>query len=801
MRRRVLSLGVWALLIVVAGLIAVRARYTADMSAFLPRAPSKSEQILVDQLRDGLVSRLILIDIEGADAPARARLSKEVASRLRGDPAFREVMNGELVGLDRDREFVFAHRYLLSEHVTPEHFTIAGLRAAIADGIELMSSPMGLLVTDLFVRDPTGETLQTLAQFEQPASRPRSVDGIWVSADGRRALLLAETRAEGSDTDAQERAIRIIHRAFAAADAERSVSSPVLPHAELRLTGPGVFAVESRATIKSEAIRLSMLSSAVIAIFLLFVYRSLVALLLGLLPVVSGALAGVAAVALGFGVVHGVTLGFGVTLIGEAVDYSVYLFIQRQPGIAADSGVAAWTTTFWPTVRLGMLTSICGFASLVPSTFPGLSQLGVYSIAGLLAAGLTTRFVLPGLLPKKFTLSGAVPLGRAIARAFTPIRALRGALWLLPVIAGLALFAHRDRLWTHELSALSPVPLAEQTLDAELRSDLGAPDIATLVIVTGRNPEEVLIGSEALEPTLDELVTSGAIAGYQSPSRYLPSAATQELRRASLPAPEDLAERLHFAVAALPIRAARLQPFLVDVEAARTAGVIRRSDLEQTSLASAIDALLVHHGDEWTGLLPLQAAPTGPHARSVDEARVTRAIAATARHGIQATVLNLSEEADALYSDYLSEALRLSLLGFGVILVLLLVSLRSVARVARVIAPLILAVLAVTAGFALAGHALTILHLIGLLLIVAIGSNYALFFDREPAGTDAEATARTLESLVVANLSTVFGFGILSLSTVPVFAALGSTVAPGTFLALLFSAALARHVPFSSQSG
>ena len=100
MRRRILSLGVWALLVVVAGLIAVRARYTADMSVFLPRAPSRSEQILVDQLRDGLVSRLILIDIEGADASTRARLSKDVASRLRGDPAFREVMNGELVGLD-----------------------------------------------------------------------------------------------------------------------------------------------------------------------------------------------------------------------------------------------------------------------------------------------------------------------------------------------------------------------------------------------------------------------------------------------------------------------------------------------------------------------------------------------------------------------------------------------------------------------------------------------------------------------------------------------------------------------------
>jgi predicted exporter len=42
--------------------------------------------------------------------------------------------------------------------------------------------------------------------------------------------------------------------------------------------------------------------------------------------------------------------------------------------------------------------------------------------------------------------------------------------------------------------------------------------------------------------------------------------------------------------------------------------------------------------------------------------------------------------------------------------------------------------------------------------------------------------------LGIANLSTVIGFGLLSFSQVPVLEALGTTVAPGAFLALLFSA-------------
>jgi predicted exporter len=104
---------------------------------------------------------------------------------------------------------------------------------------------------------------------------------------------------------------------------------------------------------------------------------------LGLLPVISGALAGIAAVSLGFGAVHGITLGFGTALIGEAVDYSIYLFVQSEQNRADHQN---WIKRFWPTIRLGVLTSIAGFASLLLSGFPGLAQLGLYAIAGLIAA-------------------------------------------------------------------------------------------------------------------------------------------------------------------------------------------------------------------------------------------------------------------------------------------------------------------------------------------------------------------------------------------------------------------------------
>jgi len=97
----------------------------------------------------------------------------------------------------------------------------------------------------------------------------------------------------------------------------------------------------------------------------------------------------------------------------------------------------------------------------------------------------------------------------------------------------------------------------------------------------------------------------------------------------------------------------------------------------------------------------------------------------------------------------------------------------------------------VTAGFALARVQLTILHLVGMLLIVAVGSNYALFFNQRADTAEQGIAPQTLVSLLVANLATVAGFGLLAFSRVPMLETFGLTVGPGAMLALVFAAILA----------
>ncbi len=114
--RRAAALLVWAGLMVLAVWVLARAQYSTDLSAFLPQAPTGAQRLLVEQLRQGVASRLIIVGIQGADDAERARLSRQMAARLRADPEFLAVENGDAAAAQRDEAFLFAHRYVLSEH-------------------------------------------------------------------------------------------------------------------------------------------------------------------------------------------------------------------------------------------------------------------------------------------------------------------------------------------------------------------------------------------------------------------------------------------------------------------------------------------------------------------------------------------------------------------------------------------------------------------------------------------------------------------------------------------------------------
>ncbi|NRT57942.1 MMPL family transporter [Sphaerotilus uruguayifluvii] len=783
------TLAIWLALMALAGLVAARASYVADLSAFLPSAPTPGQRVLMEQLRNGATARVLLIGVRGGEPAARAEASRRLAARLRQSGAFDAVHNGETGGPEQQAlgRLLFERRYLLSPAVDAARFQPEGLRAGIDETLSLLGTPAGAMIKPILMRDPTGETVR-MAEAMLPAVAPRVEDGVWVSRREPRALLVATTRADGDDLDAQAAAQQQVRAAFAA------VAPQAGPGLQLELSGPGVFAVESRTLIHAEVDRLAKAGGAVMLVLLLIAFGRPQALLLAALPVGAGVLAGIVAVDLLTGTVHGLTLGFGTTLIGEAVDYGIYYLIQARA-----LGAAGWRRQHWPTVRLGLLTSLAGFAALAFSGFAGLVQLGLFSISGLVAATLTTRFVLPVLAPQGSPGLGLRgPLGRATGRLAGALPRLARPLALLAAGAALWL-ALQPSPWRGTLAALSPVPAEAMALDASLREDLGAAEAGVLVAIEAPDEAQALQRAEQAGARLEALVQAGVLAGYDSPAQRLPSPSTQLARRAALPEAAALRQALAQATAGGPLPAGSLQAFVDDVQAQRRAPVLTRAGLAGTPLASALDAQLVaprQAGAPWTALLSLRMTPAAA-ADPAAAARLDRALA-----GLPDTrVVRIQPELDAIYAGYLTQARWQAGLGALAVVALLAWHLRSGRRLARVLWPLAASGVLVLAGLTASGQPLGVLHLVGLLLVVAVGSNYALFFDHLAAtsgtapadGDDAQAGADLLASLLMANLTTVASFGLLATAQVPALAAVGQTVAPGALLALLLSAAFIRQ--------
>jgi predicted exporter len=591
--------------------------------------------------------------------------------------------------------------------------------------------------------------------------------GVWLSNDGKRALLLAETRAAGFDVEAQARAAAAVRQAFVE-------TSP--PGAVLLLAGAGIAASSTRETIERDAMRASLLSIAGIFLILAFVYRSPRPVALSALPALTGLALGTTAVSLLFGPVHGITLAFGAILIGEAVDYPTYLYAHA----GRSESLERTLQRIGRTLGLAVLTTVCSAIAMLLSSFHGLAQLGLLIMVGVLAAGMVTRWVLPALTPGQVLKRKMVrmPFGDA-----PRLRSARGSLlWsaMLALCGFVVLYMQNERLWDDDLANLSPVPAELRVLVTELRAQLGAPDVRHLVVVIASDREQALQKSEQAAQLLDRAIASGWIARYDFAARYLPSRSTQAARRAALPDIATLTENLHEATQGLSFRAGVFASFLADVERARSAPWLDAAALQDTALGLRVETLLRPVSGHWEALMPLTGV-SNPLA-------LAEAFSANGERDV--FLIDLKREADALVAAYRGEALMLFALGLLCVVALVYGGSRNAVMTARVLVPVLAAAVLGVATLVLLGQRLTVFHMVALLLVIGVGLNYALFFNRRQ--WDADERALTLLSLTVAGLTTVWASIVLATSATPVLRAIGMTIAAGTLYGFVFSALLAR---------
>ena len=763
----------WLLVVVACGVQTGRSTVVTDVSSFLPGPADAAQRLMIDQLRDGLSTRILLVGLRleaapNADRPTAAQTqalvtaSRTLRERLAGTSALAWVSNGDVEALQAERERVFDVRYLLAPGTTPQQFSEEGLRTAFQALEGTLASARGAMVRPIATADPTLASLQLLARAAGRAA-PADGEGVWMSPDGRVALLLMETRARGHAVDELRDTLGLVRQT--AADVLKSWPAGQ-PPATVDLAGAAYFNVIAHDAIGQDAHELALLALALVAALLLWVLRSPRFLVLALIPVATGALAGFAAVGWVYGTIHGITLAFGVTLIGEAVDYAIYTFVQKGSDASVPRG-------FWRQITLAALTSMIGFAAMVLSGFAGLQQLGLFSMAGLLVAVLCTRWLLPGLLP-----AGAAAERPRFSWLPALSRRLRSARWpvALVALALAALLAQRHAgLWQDSLETLSASSPADNQRDQLYRTSTGVPDLRTLLAVPGATLEEALQRAETTTALLDGLVARGQLQGYDSPSDLLPSRATQARRQAALPRDDVLRSRLQEATRGGRLQAQAFEPFLADVAASRARAPLGPDHYAGTVLGAWLDAQIVRSADGVTVLVLLRGAPQTDRMRAL--------LQAGAPPGVR--LIDLQGDVEQLVAQYRQRALQAALAGTACIFLVLVLQLRRARAVASMVAS-ICATLAITTGSLWLVHGqLTVFHLVSLLLVVGVASNYTLFFASLP--TEPQARERASLSVLLAASSTFIAFATLAFSSTPVLAMIGQTVALGAAVGLLAS--------------
>ncbi len=764
----------------------------ADLTVLLPEQQSRDLAIMNQALRAGPAGRTVLIALEpeagepeaGAADPERlAELSRAFKRALMETGYYTQVINGSF-SLDTGALEPFRdYRYRLNPPLDPSDYTADGLSNKLQQLLVELRGLGSPVIEELMADDPTLRTLE-VARLWRDSGGPRKENGVWVGRDGKRAVLIALSEREGFDVGKQRAVVAALD------EAERAVEAD---HGPIQLTtaGPPVITVKGRQTVNAETARLLALSLPVVAAVLLLAFYRISVVLAAAVPLIAGFAAGAAAVATVFGAVHVTTLGFGATLVGVTVDYPLHLFAHQR------RTHRPWATArrIWPALRLGVATTAIGFVPLVFSSFPGVAQLGLFTLVALVVAALVTRYALPWT---------AQPIGLPEPRGFwdrlAPVHHLSARLrWpaLALALGCAALMSFKgDALWEADLSALSPTPQELKATDRALRADLAATNPRYLVVIDGADAQQVLAREEALLPTLRKLRETDVLAGFDTLARYLPSRARQAERLAALPDRAALADRLAQATAGLPFEPGSFDPFVDALSAAKQAGPVDPADLRHPALRSRVANLLVATEAGTRGFAFIRGLR--------DPARLAQALAETNVPGTR--LLDLKAETEQLLRGYRTETLTWIALG-GVLAALALgIGLRRARPVMLVSGAVAVSVLVTAGVLVVLGTSLTVFHLLGLMVVAGLGLDYAIFLREaaeaerpredaqtagaEPAGakaSDGDTHGRDARrSVVICAVTSTAVFAILGGAEFPMLAQLGTTVAIGAALSLLF---------------
>ena len=497
--------------------------------------------------------------------------------------------------------------------------------------------------------------------------------------------------------------------------------------------------------------------------------------LLAFVPVVVGMLFGATACIALIGKMHVMTLVLGSSLIGVAVDYPLHYLSKSW-------SMKPWRS--WPALRLtlsglslSLATSCIGYLALAWTPFPALTQIAVFSAAGLIGAYLAAVCLLPALLNGVELRPAEWPL--KIAESLVELRTRLLKRVGTSVLLALLLIFCAAGLW--QLTTKNDIRqwiAAPQSLTDEARSVAritGYQPTSQFFLVRGVDQQQLLERQTALSQRLDQLVMLGKLQGYMALNQLVATPAEQM--------------SAHNALDALP---GYWQPLLdlgVPVEALNNELAALRALPTQD-----IDSLLAGPlGEPWR-LLWMGKTEQGVAGivslQGLNDANLLR-IQAQDLPGVQ--LVDRLGDLNKVFAATQVSAAELKLFSCVLIIVLLILPF-GLRGALRIVALPLLAALCSLASLGWLGQPLTLFSLFGLLLVTAISVDYAILM-REQIGGAAVSLLGTL----LAAVTTWLSFGLLAISSTPAVSNFGLSVSLGLAFSFMLAPWAAASPPTATS--
>jgi len=751
-RHRVLAwgwLGILALLaaVLLTLILPWRGQIDTDLLALLPvdeRNPH-AEAALKALTQHG--ERELVLLLEAKDAATAQRAARQVRESLLEAPLTPQALQGQLEAM---RDFYIPYRAGLITDQDLRWIGSADHSAQVQRALALAYQPFAggpLKWRD----DPFGFFGNWMMQLGAASpARPYGDTLMVQTADRHYAVLLYQLTESAFSSDLQVR----LAAELAAAQKGLAEQFP-----DVQLLRAGVV-LHATAAAQQAHFEMSLIGSGSLLCCLLltwFVFRNFKVLRLIVLSLATGALTALTLTWLLFDRLHALTLVFGASLIGVAVDYGILVVAQHlndpEPG---------WPRfrRLLPPLSLVLVAPALAYLGLLLMPFPGMRQMACFAVCGIIGAWLTIMLWYPYVLPSSLPVT---PLAGWLMQTLQhwPRWRATPAQWLIVALAAAAIGVGMSQLKTDDnirnLINTDPQLLKEQI---NVSKALELPSPAQLFLVTGTTPEEVLQYEEALLAKLAPLVAAGKLTGYDAISRWLPSQQRQQAAR-------EAQQTLSGAHAELA-KELELSDGWGDIP--HSAPLTADEWLAQPALAS------LHY--LWQG----RSTQDGRYSsivllKGLSNAAATQQLAALS--GAHTQWVDKTAEVSSLMGRY--RTLLSSVLAAAYVLVPLALLAFFRRQTWRVVMPSLLATLGTLAIMGYAGLPLQLLNMLTLLLVFGMGIDYGLFLVAQ------RSDARAFLAICVAASLTLAAFGLLAVSSTPALRTIGVTTVLGIGLAWLFT--------------